>query len=136
MTRHARWILCVGLALAVVGCGHGRAGVSPDAGAQLKPRVAEIRALATARQADQASAALADLRRLVADLHSRHELTDQGAGNVLAAADAVSAQLVLITTTTTIPPTTTTTVATASSDGGGGDNGAGKGHGKGKGGGD
>ena len=130
MTRSPRWLLCACLALVIVGCGRGRAGVSPDTGAQLEPRVAEIRALATARQPDQVTAKLADLRRLVADLRSRDELTAQAAQAVLAAADAVGGQLVLITTTTTTtaaPPTTDSTISAARSDKGAG---PGKGHGK------
>jgi hypothetical protein len=111
-------MLCAGLAWTVVGCGGGHSEVSPDAAAQLKPRVEEIRALATAREPDQVSTKLAELRQLVASLRSRHALTDQGAQTVLAAADAVSAQLVLITSTTTAPPPTTITLPTSRSDSG------------------
>lgn len=94
-------------ALAVVfvaGCGNGRGDVSDTAGGELRPRVAEIRDLATARQPEQASAKLVELRAMVEDLQGRGELSDPAAREVLAAADAVSAQLGLITTTTTSEP--------------------------------
>lgn len=100
MTR--RVLLIGALALVILaGCRNGKGDVSDTAGDELRPRVAEIRDLATARQADQANRKLVDLRALVEDLQGRGELSEKAAGEVLAAADAVSTQLGLITTTTT-----------------------------------
>lgn len=106
LTRMRR-LGCGALVLAsLVGCADEPRAVSDTAAEELQPRVAEIRALAGARQPEQVTAELAELRLVVEDLQRRDELSEQGAQEVLAAADAVAAQLGLITTTTTQPPTT------------------------------
>lgn len=88
----------------IVGCGKGSDDVSETARNELQPRVAEIRHLADARQADRVQAKLDELRGLVEDLRARGELSDEGIGAVLAAAGDVTAQLQLITTTSQPPP--------------------------------
>lgn len=106
LTRRQR-LWCGALVLAsLAGCADEPSALSGTAAEELQPRVAEIRALAGARQPDQVTAKLDELRLVVEDLQRRDELSEQGAQEVLAAADAVGAQLGLITTTTTQPPTT------------------------------
>lgn len=98
-----RWLALV-VAIALGACGADKADVSDDARVELEPLVAEIRALADARQADQLHARLAELQLVVDDLLQRGELTQQGADEVRAAAASVASQLGLITTTTQPPP--------------------------------
>lgn len=120
MTRAVtRLVLCGAVALAgLTGCGD-EPRASDTAAEELQLRVAEIRELANARQPDQVTAKLSELRLVVDDLRRRDELTEEGAREVLAAAAAVDAQLGLITTTTT----TTTTQPPPSEDDGDGDEG-------------
>lgn len=85
-------------------CGGGDPDISGDASSALEPKVAEIRQLAAARQAEQAKAKLAELRGAVEELRSSGDLSDQRAGEILLAADAVETRLALVTTTTIPPP--------------------------------
>lgn len=103
MTRSGLLVGALALVL-VAGCGNGKGDFSDTAANELRPRVAEIRDLATARQPDQANAKLVELRAIVEDLQARGELSEKAAREVLAAADAVNTQLGLITTTTTTEP--------------------------------
>lgn len=89
---------------ALGGCAGDDPDVSDTAAEALQPRVAEIRELAVQRRADQVTTKLAELRLVIEDLRQRGELSEQGAEDVLAAADAVQGQLALITTTTQPPP--------------------------------
>lgn len=102
MTRH-RWLALV-VAVALGACGSGKADVSDVARNELAPRVAEIRELADAKQADHVRAKLAELRLMIDDLLQRGELTGQGADDIRAAAANIESQLNLITTTTQPPP--------------------------------
>lgn len=108
MTRR-RWLGVIGVigvigVFAVGACGADGARMSDAARDELQPRVVEIRALADARQAEQVKLKLEELRFTVNDLFQRDELTEQGADDVLSAADRIEAQLGLITTTTQAPP--------------------------------
>lgn len=100
--RRALFISVMALAT-FAGCAGDEPDLTDAAAEALQPRVAEIRQLAAQRQADQASAKLAELRLAIEDLRRRGELSDRGAQEVLDAADAVQSQLALITTTTTRP---------------------------------
>ena len=97
-------LLVVALSVAVAGCGADKPDITDNAGAQLQARVAEIRRLAAERQADQVAAKLAELRKVTEDLRAADQLSDDAARKVIAAAEAVQAQLALITTTTTTTP--------------------------------
>lgn len=99
----SRWLALV-VAVALAACGSDKADVSDVARNELQPRVAEIRELADAKQADQVQAKLTELRLVIGDLLQRGELTGQGADDLRAAATNIESQLDLITTTTQPPP--------------------------------
>ena len=103
MTRR-RILVCL---LVLAACGSDGGDISDDAGAALQPKVAEIRQLASTRQADALMAKLAELRGVVGQLEADGELTSGAAAEILSSLAAVEAQVPLITTTTT---TTTTEV--------------------------
>ncbi|CAA9238842.1 MAG: hypothetical protein AVDCRST_MAG10-1464 [uncultured Acidimicrobiales bacterium] len=105
------------LLLLLVACGQEGAGIGEAAAAALEPRVQQVRAAATTGDRAGAARELAELRRTVADLRQRGELTEDGAARVLAAAAEVEARLGTTTTPTTVaatgvPPTTRGTGAT------------------------
>lgn len=94
-------------ATSVMACGGDAPPVSEAAAIELAERVEQVRAGATAGDADAARAGLADVRATVDRLRARGELTEQAATLILAASADVEDGLALITTTTA--PTTTTT---------------------------
>ena len=104
------------LLLLLVACGQEGAGIGEGAAAALEPRVQQVRAAATTGDRAGAARELAELRRTVADLRQRGELTEDGAAKVLAAAAEVEARLGTTTPTTVaareVPPTTRGTGAT------------------------
>jgi len=75
--------------MASAACGGGAAGIGQAASAELTPQVQQIRAAATSGDAAATAATLAELRRTVADLRQRGELSDADAAEVLAAAAEV-----------------------------------------------
>jgi hypothetical protein len=97
------------LLLVLVACGQETAGIGAGASAVLDPQVQQVRASATAGDRAGVAAKLVELRRTVADLRQRGELSEAGADRVLAAAADVEAQLgpvAPITPTTRLSPTT------------------------------
>ena len=100
------------LLLLLVACGQQGAGIGESAASALAPRVQQVRAAATSGDSAGAARELAELRRTVADLRQRGELSEDGAARVLAAAAEVEARLPATTTPTQAPPTTRGTGAT------------------------
>ncbi|MDQ3575803.1 MAG: hypothetical protein M3404_12955 [Actinomycetota bacterium] len=100
------------LLLLLVACGQEGAGIGQSAAAVLEPQVQQVRAAATSGDSAGAARELAELRRTVADLRQRGELTEDGAARVLAAAAEVEARLGAMATPTEVPPTTRGTGAT------------------------
>ena len=98
------------LLLLLVAGGQEGAGIGEAAAAALEPRVQQVRAAATTGDRAGAARELAELRRTVADLRQRGELTEDGAARVLAAAAEVEARLGTTPPTTVapteVPPTT------------------------------
>lgn len=97
MTRRCGWISFVAVLL-LMGCGRDGAEVSPAAQQELRRRVAEVRASATAQQPEDVEAELAELRVAVDVLQRQGEVSDEAARRIVAAADTVSRRLGLITT--------------------------------------
>jgi len=106
MTRTlARTALLVTFACAI-GCGGGLiAHVPADAQAALRPDVAAVRAAVAAGDRATADRALATLRQHATQLHDARALPDANEREILAAADAVAAQLGAAAPTTTLPTT-------------------------------
>lgn len=100
------------LLLLLVACGQEGAGIGESAAAALEPRVQQVRSAATSGDRAGAARELTELRRTVADLRRRGELSEDGAAKVLAAAAEVEARLGAATPTTEVPPTTRGTAAT------------------------
>ena len=97
------------VAFSSVACGGGgRPSMSAQASADLGSRVRQIRDAASAGDRAGAGAALAELRRSVAEHRGQGRIDDQRAARVLAAAADVEAGLALLPAPTTT--TTTTTV--------------------------
>lgn len=99
--------------LATAACGQKPDTIGERASARLAPQVRQTRAAAAGGDTAGVAAQLAALRRSVADLRQRHELSDGGAARVLGAASevegnlpAVPATAVTVTTTTTGSPGT------------------------------
>jgi hypothetical protein len=102
----------VAFGILAAGCGGG-SGINRQASEQLVTAVARVRAAARAHDVVGATARLGDVRRMVAVLRARGDLSDSAAGRILGAASAVATDLRLIpTTTTTTTSTTTTTTPT------------------------
>lgn len=113
MIRDVRWSWCAAIVLYLVAaCGPAVDTGNEPAIGDLRSRVAEIRALASSRQPDQAAAKIAELRGIVERLRARGEMSGPTAEEIGLAADAVLSQLALITTTTTSTPTTSTPTTT------------------------
>ena len=97
------------LAVSSVACGgDGRPSMSAQASADLGSRVRQVRGAASAGDRAGAGAALAELRRSVAEHRDQGRIDDQRAARVLAAAADAEAGLPLLpaptsTTTTTAP---------------------------------
>jgi hypothetical protein len=100
-------LLVAGLAAVGAGCG-GSAGPPMTSGAarELAAEDGAVHVALADGQRSTVDRALADLRRTVATLQRRGQLTTDRAQAILAAVDAVQSELVLVPTTTT---TTTTT---------------------------
>ena len=96
------------LLIASAGCGGSAVSVTPGAVRDLSARVTDVRRAAIAHDADAARRALESLRRRVATLRTRGEISDERAAAVLAAATRLDAHLDLVTTTTVTTTTTTT----------------------------
>ena len=99
-------LLLLLLLLLLVGCGKEGAGVSQSASAALDPQVRQVRVAATNGDPAGAARELAELRRMVADLRQRGELSESAAARVLAAAAEVEARLAGLTPATQVAPTT------------------------------
>lgn len=98
-------VVVVAFVLAVAAACGDDPDVSEDASAVLQERVAEIRTLAEARQADAVIAKIDELNALVEQLRTDGEISDEAADEILASIAAVRQNVTTITTTTT---TTTT----------------------------
>lgn len=99
--------MAVVAALAIVGigaCGGDKPDISDEASELLEAKVTEIRALASARDADGVTSTLSELRTLVGELQRDDELSETAADRIMASAAKVTANVVSITTTTTAPP--------------------------------
>ncbi len=114
--------LLVGL-LVVTSCGGG-SDMSDGASQRLDAIVERVRDASEHWSPSDATAALADLRREVSDLHRAGKVSDERAAQLLSAAAAVESHLDLVPTTTTTTTTTTAPPAPApKNDNGNGDNG-------------
>lgn len=92
----------VAIAIAILGaCGGDQPDLSTSASAVLQERVAEIRTLAEAREADAVIAKVDELRSLVEQLRDDGEISADAAERILASVAAVSENVATITTTTT-----------------------------------
>lgn len=88
--------------------------MSDDTAGRLQTRVEHIRDLAAAGQPDAVHSKLAELRAIVREFQGQGRISARTAEAILAAADAVDAQLSLITTTTPETTTSTSLVTTTS----------------------
>ena len=99
------------LLLGLASCG-GSDALSRPAAARLQPPVAAIRAAAAGDDRAGATAAVAELRTVVADLRQTGEISGQQASEILAAGAQVESQLALLS----VPPPETTTTTTEPDD--------------------
>ena len=101
MTRRVAPVLIAGLVL-LGGCG-GSSGPSmtSDAARQLQVQDQAVHVALASGDRGQVDQTLADLRRTVATLQGRGELSPDRARAILTAVDAVETDLVLLPTTTT-----------------------------------
>jgi hypothetical protein len=107
--RSRRLAACtLAFGLVATGCGGG-SSIDRQASQQLAGAVARVRAAARAHDVAGARARLDDVRRMLALLRARGDVSDAAARRILAAADAVGTDLRLIPTTTTTSTSTTTT---------------------------
>jgi len=108
VTRRLAPVLIGGLVLLAAGCG-GAAGPSmtSDAARQLQVQDQAVHLALVSGDRGQVDQTLADLRRTVATLQGRGELSPDRAHAILTAVDAVQTDLVLLPTTTTSTTTTT-----------------------------
>jgi hypothetical protein len=111
------------LAGGLAGCG-GSSSLPPAAATQLQPRVAAIRAAASAGDPIGARAAAGELQRMVTALRASGDLSAKQATAILAAAAQVDTQLALLTPPVAETSTSTTTATTDEHPG----KGKGKGH--------
>lgn len=96
--------LTVLLLVGVGACGDDGRGISDDAARSLQAKVTEVRAHASARDAEGMTMSLNELQAMVEQLRAAGEISDDNAEEILAAASAVQANAASITTTTTSPP--------------------------------
>ena len=98
----------VALLLGLAGCG-GSDALSRPAAARLQPPVAAIRAAAAGDDRTGATAAAAEVRRVVADLQRTGDISARQASEMLAASAQVEAQLALLSDPRPEASTSTTT---------------------------
>lgn len=105
-------LLAVLVLLMPVGCSSGSSGtIGQAASARMTPEVEQVRIAATTGDRAAAKAKLAELRRTVADLRQRDELSPAAAAKVLTAADEVEARLGDTPTSPLSPSSSTSTPA-------------------------
>jgi len=124
------------VAVAVGSCGSGASGIGKTASGRLTPEVQQVRAAVADGDPVGAAAKLAELRRTVAELRQRGDLTVDGASTVLAAAAEVEAGMGAVPSTGQPPRASSTSSPATSGRGGAGgtpttSNDKGKGKGKG-----
>jgi hypothetical protein len=105
-----RWA-ALAVLLTLVGCGRSP-GLPAEVAAELRARAGAIRTAAGTGDRAGAEAALAELRRQVADLERAGRVSDRRAAEILSAAAEVETQLALLAAPAPPPPVTTTTPPT------------------------
>lgn len=107
--RRLALLVAILVAPGLLGSCGGHSSISAGASSQLETRAQAIRAAASAHDPAQAAAQLAAMRAQVTRLEQQGQISPSKAQAILAAADAVQAQLATIpvpppSTTSTTPP--------------------------------
>jgi hypothetical protein len=111
--RRAAAIACMLLLLVLGACSRANHDISTSAATTFRRDLAALNAAVAARNPTAAATALTRLRQHVAALRAYRQISAAAGTRVLAAADAVQAQLHLLGPVVAAAPSTTTTTTTA-----------------------